>query len=99
MANNPYVNKVVYGSQTIIDISDSTAVASNVISGKKFHTADGALKTGTIEQKSLSDVTRNGSNLIVPAGYYNNPISVQIPVDTYISSSTWYLDNNDVLVM
>ena len=47
MADNPYVNKVVYGDQTIIDISDTTASESDVVAGKTLHTADGALRTGT----------------------------------------------------
>ena len=47
MASNPYVNKVVYGSSTLIDISDTTAVAADVAQGKYFYTADGKKETGT----------------------------------------------------
>lgn len=47
MANNPNVNKVVYGNDTLIDISDTTAVASDVASGKVFYTKSGARATGT----------------------------------------------------
>lgn len=48
MANNPNVNKVVYGNDTLIDISDTTAVAGDVASGDVFYTADGARATGTL---------------------------------------------------
>ena len=48
MANNPYVNKVqTADGTTIIDISDTTAVASDVASGKYFYTAAGAKTAGT----------------------------------------------------
>lgn len=47
MANNPYANKVIYGNQTIMDLSQDTVVASDVLQGKTFHDATGALLTGT----------------------------------------------------
>ena len=47
MANNPYVNKVVFGNNTVIDISDSTAVASDVAQGKYFYLATGEKAQGT----------------------------------------------------
>lgn len=47
MANNPYVNKVIYGNSTIMDISDTTAGAADVESGKVFYTASGARTVGT----------------------------------------------------
>lgn len=48
MANNPYVNKVqLADGTTVIDISDTTAAASDVASGKYFYTAAGAKTAGT----------------------------------------------------
>lgn len=47
MANNPYVNKVVYGGQVVIDITDTTAVAGDVAQGKYFYDASGAKVEGT----------------------------------------------------
>lgn len=47
LASNPYVNKVVYGNQTVLDLSDDTADASDVLQGKTFHDRSGALVTGT----------------------------------------------------
>ena len=48
MANNPYVNKVqTADGTTIIDISDTTAIASDVAAGKYFYTAAGLKVAGT----------------------------------------------------
>jgi len=55
MATNPYVNKVVYGDQTVMDISDTTAEAADVASGEVFYTASGARSVGTADYYSPSD--------------------------------------------
>lgn len=53
MANNPYVNKVQLANGTVlIDISDTTAAASDVAAGKIFYTAAGVPTTGTKIDKS-----------------------------------------------
>jgi len=41
------VNKVVYGNDTIIDLTGDTATAEDVVSGKSFHLASGVQATGT----------------------------------------------------
>lgn len=47
MANNQYVNKVVFGNTTIMDISDTTADPSKVLASEKFYDRSGAPQTGT----------------------------------------------------
>lgn len=45
---NQYKNKVVYGNQTLMDITDTTAEANDVIEGQLFYTRSGAPTTGTL---------------------------------------------------
>ena len=44
---NQYVNKVILGSETLLDLTGDTATAADVVAGKTFHLATGAQATGT----------------------------------------------------
>ena len=57
MASNPYVNKVVFGSSTLIDISDTTATADKILQGYGAYGADGAWMDGTATAGSGSAVS------------------------------------------
>lgn len=67
MANNPYVNKVVYGSDTLIDLTDTTAEANDVAEGKYFYNAAGSRTLGTASA-SVKDVTVDGTSVVNAQG-------------------------------
>lgn len=54
MANNEYVNRVDFGNETLIDISNTTAEANDVIEGQIFYTRNGAPTTGTLRDATTS---------------------------------------------
>lgn len=45
---NLYKNKIIYGDQTLMDITDTTAEEEDVIEGQVFYRASGARGTGTL---------------------------------------------------
>ena len=55
MANNQNVNKVVYGDQTVMDISDTTAQEGDVAEGQVFYKGDGSRSVGTGNYYSPND--------------------------------------------
>lgn len=44
---NEYINKVIYGGTTLIDLTGDTVTAADVQNGKIFHLKDGSTTTGT----------------------------------------------------
>lgn len=59
MAENENINKVVYGNQTLIDITDTTANENSVADGEVFYKASGARSTGTMQY--VKTITFNGT--------------------------------------
>ena len=49
MANNPYVNKVIYGENTLIDLTNDTVTPEMLKRGTTAHMASGEMITGQME--------------------------------------------------
>ena len=73
MANNQYINKVIYGGDTLIDLTADDVAASDVLSGKKFHLPSGEPGTGTCPYDAdTSDATAVAAEILATKTAYKN---------------------------
>lgn len=73
MADNLYINKVVYGGNTLIDLTGDDVTASDVLSGKKFHLPSGAQGTGSCTYDAdTSDATAVAAEILATKTAYKN---------------------------
>lgn len=73
MAENQYVNKVVYGGDTLMDLTGDDVTAGDVLSGKKFHLPSGAPGTGTCTYNAdTSDATATAAEILLGKTAYKN---------------------------
>lgn len=78
MANTP-TSKVIFGTETLIDLTGDTAEAGDVLLGKSFHLPSGAQGTGTLNPALKEDIAGVESSSTASAAhasgtylYYNN---------------------------
>lgn len=79
---NQYVNKVIFGTETLIDLTSDTATAADVQSGKKFHLKSGQQATGTCTyDANTSDATAASAEILATKTAYvaGNKITGSMP--------------------
>lgn len=70
---NEVANKVIYGGQTIIDLTADTVTADKVLKNYTFHLASGKTATGTCEfDVDSSDVTATQAEVLATKTFAKN---------------------------
>lgn len=73
MASNEYINKVIYGGNTLIDLTGDTVTADKILSGYTAHAASGEPITGTCEYDAdTSDATAAIAEVLDTKTFYKN---------------------------
>jgi len=61
------INKVKYGNETLIDITDTTATANTVLQNNIFYAANGIRSVGTLGDMTGATANADGATGLVPA--------------------------------
>ena len=73
MASNQYINKVIYGGDTLIDLTQDDVTRASVLSGIKFHLPSGEATTGTCTYDAYtSDATAVAAEILTTKTAYVN---------------------------
>ena len=71
------VNKVIYGGQTLIDLTGDTVAQDQVLSGVTFHDKSGATLVGTCDYDSnTTDATASAGEILLSKTAYINKVKV-----------------------
>lgn len=70
---NQYINKVIYGGETLIDLTQDDVTRASVLAGKKFHLPTGEGATGTCDyDANTSDATAVAAEILSSKTAYKN---------------------------
>ncbi len=73
MANNQYINKVIYGGDTLIDLTVDDVTRASVLAGIKFHLPSGEATTGTCDyDANTSDANAVAAEILSSKTAYVN---------------------------
>lgn len=73
-------NKVIYGGNVIVDLTEDTVTADDVLTGKQFHGADGEVKDGAMTNKGAvsGTISTKAGSYTIAKGFHNGSGSVSI---------------------
>lgn len=95
----PYVNKVVFGSETLINLENDTITADKVLSGYTFHDKSGAPATGScLFNANTAGDSIDVNTVLQGVTFHNASGSAQVGTMPNIGTQTGYIVSRDSAV-
>lgn len=79
------INKVIFGDETLIDLTSDTVKPSLLMSGITAHDCAGTSITGTVIARTASDIEVAGPTISVPSGAYPSAVTKTVASGAYYS--------------
>lgn len=81
---NEKINKVIYGTSTLIDLTEDTVTPRTLYKGLKAHGSDGTTITGEAE------ITVDNNTLVLPESWYTESVSTSTIIENIQIGSTTF---------
>lgn len=91
-------NKVIYGGSTLIDLTEDTITANDLLNGVTAHDKSGTSITGNIASKTSSNLTVSGATVTAEAGYYSSQVSKSVATGSASTPATTITANPSISV-
>ena len=96
---NEFINKVVYGGNTLIDLTGDTVTAADVQTGKIFHLKDGSTTTGTNNWDAYTqDANATAAEILLNKTAYVNKNKVTGSMPNIGATTLTISTTNDVTI-
>lgn len=92
------ISKVTLNGDTLMDVTQDTVAANNLLSGETATGADGESVTGAVATKTSSDMTASGATVTAPAGYYATAASKSVASGSASTPATTITANPTISV-
>lgn len=90
MASNPYVNKVEYDGQTLMDLTGDTVTANDVRSGVTFHDRSGAAQQGGLIISSVYNGLDSSSTTDALSANMGRELNAKFEKNSYTAFTVLY---------
>ena len=90
------ISKIILNGTIQMDVTTDTVASTNLLYGEQATANNGNKVQGSIPSKIWSDITISNTTVSVPAGFYEDPVSVEVDGNFIIDNESMiYTDDGE----